>query len=172
MPQPSHDKPNFADRTLTVILRHDHHKIYVDNLLTPACCNFISDRRLTSTPGEIYRELQAFGPVGWDKTTAEQVYYQWQKANASNWRKHNDASESAFLLGEESPLCTAAQYSAGTMRAVAIYVTKNIELLSASIEEIAMDSTYGTNSSGAPLFAVLAEYDGSGFPLAYCFIET
>lgn len=34
-----------------------------------------------------------------------------------------------------------------------------------------MDATYGTNSSGAELFAVLAEVDGSGVPICYMFVE-
>lgn len=35
-----------------------------------------------------------------------------------------------------------------------------------------MDATYGTNNSGMELFAVLAEFDGSGIPLCYLFLET
>ena len=34
-----------------------------------------------------------------------------------------------------------------------------------------MDATYGTNNMGADLFAVLAEVDGTGVPLAYCFVD-
>ena len=35
-----------------------------------------------------------------------------------------------------------------------------------------MDATFGTNNVRMDLFAVLAEYDGTGVPVAYCFIET
>ncbi|KAI1007619.1 hypothetical protein K3495_g599 [Podosphaera aphanis] len=35
----------------------------------------------------------------------------------------------------------------------------------------AIDATYGTNSAGSDLFAVLAEFDGTGVPSAYLFIE-
>ena len=34
-----------------------------------------------------------------------------------------------------------------------------------------MDATFGTNSAGMDLFAVLAELDGSGIPVAYCFLD-
>lgn len=37
--------------------------------------------------------------------------------------------------------------------------------------ELVMDATYGTNSSGADLFAVLAEADGAGVPIGYIFVE-
>ena len=33
-----------------------------------------------------------------------------------------------------------------------------------------MDATFGTNNAGMDLFAVLAEVDGTGVPLAYCFV--
>ena len=41
-----------------------------------------------------------------------------------------------------------------------------------SAKEVAMDGTFGTNHSGMDLFALLAEFDGSGFPLGYFFVET
>ena len=34
-----------------------------------------------------------------------------------------------------------------------------------------MDATFGTNSAGMSLFSVLAEVDGCGIPLAYCFVQ-
>ena len=34
-----------------------------------------------------------------------------------------------------------------------------------------MDATFGTNNTGMHLFAVLAEVDGTGIPLAYCFMD-
>ena len=33
-----------------------------------------------------------------------------------------------------------------------------------------MDATFGTNNAGMDLFAVLAEVDGTGVILAYCFV--
>ena len=35
-----------------------------------------------------------------------------------------------------------------------------------------MDATFGTNNAGMDLFAILAELDGTGIPLAYCFVQT
>ena len=34
-----------------------------------------------------------------------------------------------------------------------------------------MDSTFGTNNAGMDLFSILAEVDGTGIPLAYCFTQ-
>ena len=35
-----------------------------------------------------------------------------------------------------------------------------------------MDATFGTNNARMDLLSVLAELDGTGIPLAYCFVET
>lgn len=53
----------------------------------------------------------------------------------------------------------------GNVRALAIYIKESLRKLVAS-KELVMDATYGTNSSGSDLFAVLAENDGASAPLA------
>jgi hypothetical protein len=39
------------------------------------------------------------------------------------------------------------------------------------VHALAMDATYGTNDKGMKLFAVMAEFDGTGISLAYCFVD-
>jgi len=39
------------------------------------------------------------------------------------------------------------------------------------VQELVMDATYGTNSAAYSLFAILAEVDGTGIPLAYAFTK-
>ena len=36
---------------------------------------------------------------------------------------------------------------------------------------MAIDATFGTNNAGMDLFAVFAAVDGTGIPLAYCFLD-
>ena len=38
-------------------------------------------------------------------------------------------------------------------------------------KEVAIDATFGKNNAGMDLYAVLAELDGTGVPLAYLFVE-
>ncbi|CAD7067123.1 unnamed protein product, partial [Tilletia caries] len=45
-------------------------------------------------------------------------------------------------------------------------------MLASTTVEISIDSTYGTNNAGHELFGILAELDGTGVPLAYCFLNT
>ncbi|CAK7565191.1 MAG: hypothetical protein SEPTF4163_003101 [Sporothrix epigloea] len=47
-----------------------------------------------------------------------------------------------------------------------------VSRLSTTVKELSMDATYGTNNAGMDLFAVLAEVDGAGIPLAHLFLET
>ena len=39
------------------------------------------------------------------------------------------------------------------------------------MKEMTIDATYGTNSAAYSLFAILAEVDGTGIPLAYVFAK-
>ena len=58
------------------------------------------------------------------------------------------------------------------MRGLAYFCREVISTLLLSVKEVAMDATFGTNNAGMDLFALLAELDGTGVPLAYCFVET
>ena len=62
-------------------------------------------------------------------------------------------------------------YYSANLRAAAFYVSDAIGTLASRTKELAMDATFGTNKMAMDLFAVLAEVDGTGVPLAYCFTE-
>ncbi|KAK0542406.1 hypothetical protein OC845_006637, partial [Tilletia horrida] len=47
-----------------------------------------------------------------------------------------------------------------------------VDLLRACTIEISIDATFGTNKAGHELFGVLAELDGTGVPLLYCFMDS
>ena len=57
------------------------------------------------------------------------------------------------------------------MRGLALFCREAIDALSSSAKEVTMDATFGTNNAGMDLFALLAEFDGTGIPLGYCFIQ-
>lgn len=52
-----------------------------------------------------------------------------------------------------------------------IFINTSLTTLAPKTKEIAKDEINGTNNAGIDLFAVLAEVDETGFPLAYLFIE-
>jgi hypothetical protein len=61
-------------------------------------------------------------------------------------------------------------YTSGNLQGLAIFAHSIINELAKSAVEVSMDTTFGTNNAATDLFAVLAEMDGTGVPLAYIFV--
>jgi hypothetical protein len=102
--------PSFQERVLTVTLRHTYHTSYVDRQLSPAVLEFIQARNAISTPAEIFRDMQAAQPLGWELATSQQVYYQWQQLNSNVWRRDPDPVISAQTLLSEHSEYTSSTY--------------------------------------------------------------
>ena len=58
------------------------------------------------------------------------------------------------------------------MRGLAYFCREVMSTLPLSAKEVAMDATFGVNNAGMNLLAILVELDGTGIPLAYCFVQT
>ncbi|KAK9242549.1 hypothetical protein V1506DRAFT_547123, partial [Lipomyces tetrasporus] len=73
----------------------------MDRTLSREVLEFVRARNAFSTPAEIYRDLLVAQPSGWEFSTSQQVYYQWQQANSKNMatspRSFSFSSKSAFL---------------------------------------------------------------------------
>ncbi|PVH96191.1 hypothetical protein DM02DRAFT_688395 [Periconia macrospinosa] len=134
-------------------------------------CIGIRARTAISTPAETYRDLQAAQLPGWDLVTSHQVYYQWQQLNSKIWHRDQDALRSAQILLSDHQECTSLMHFSGNMRTRAFYISDSIKTLVPRVKELAIDATFGTNNMGMHLFAVLAEVDGTGISLAYCFMD-
>ena len=165
-------RPSLEDRTITLKMHHLPHNAYNEIQLSPRGLEFVSERVTTSTPSQIFRQLRDSSLADADHVTQGQIYYQWQKANARTWRRDGDQFLSSTLLLEEA----REDYDyrvlrEGNVRGLAMYPKKLIAAVVANAKELAMDATYGTNSAGMELSAVLAEVDGTGVPVAYCFLE-
>ena len=168
-------RPSLDNRTLTLTMKHTYHNPYGDIRLSPVVLSFINARVADQTPSQIFRELAASDVAGSESTTQHQVYYRWLQANAYLWRRDPDQRRSAMLLLKDVSNPSRIQHSeilSGNVRGIALYVLEVMEALKSCAEELAMDATSGTNNVGMDLFAVLTEYDGTGIPVAYCFIET
>lgn len=160
---------NRVSQLVKLHFSHSMHPPYEDTRLTSEIKQFIDDRIFRSTPAEIVRDARDSSLPGSDTVARHQVYYRWVQANASVWRRDADPSESARLLLEDINTSHRILYS-GNVRGIAIYIPALIHRLSHSME-LVMDETYGTNNAGQGVFAVLAEYDGAGNPLAYLLVD-
>ncbi|KAI0998729.1 hypothetical protein K3495_g9466 [Podosphaera aphanis] len=145
-------KPDLINRRLTVVLRHKYHAPYVNIRLSTAALAFAS-----KLPGV-------------DRVAEHQVYYQWQCANSSLWKRDADpvipASE---FLDENRSKYQHATYLSGNLRGLAFYIRGTMNALVSRAKFV----TDITNSNvGMSLSAVLAELDGTGVPLCYLFVGT
>lgn len=163
-------QPMLEQRTLEISIYHRYHAQYSDRRLSPEVMDFIMGR-MDSTPAEIFKELQTTRPIGWQDASEHQIYYQWHLANASKWQRDPDPLCSARNLLSERLDVTSSEYIVDNVRALGFYINDSIRELALRAKELAMDATFGTNNAGMQLFAVLAEVDGTGVPLAYCFLE-
>ncbi|CAD6937813.1 unnamed protein product, partial [Tilletia laevis] len=163
-------------------LHHIGHKPYYDRSIPPIALEFI-EARLDSTPGQIFQDMRSALPVETDKTTQKQVYYWWRQRSSAIWRPHDNAFLSAMAsIQQDQTTAGSAPPSAnvsarlieshGQVRGMMLLAEGLIETLAASTIEISMDGTFGTNNAGHELLGVLAEMDGTGVPLAYCFLDT
>ncbi|KAI0992757.1 hypothetical protein K3495_g15428, partial [Podosphaera aphanis] len=166
-------KADLINRRLTVVLRHKYHTPYVNIRLSTAAVAFAAEKCLGHTPAEIYRDLKASKLPGVDRVAEHQVYHQWQCANSSLWKRDVDPVISASeFLKEDGSKYQHATYSSGNLRGLAFYIRATMDALVSRAKELVIDATYGTNSSGMSLSAVLAELDGTGVPLCYLFVGT
>ncbi|KAI1001861.1 hypothetical protein K3495_g6344 [Podosphaera aphanis] len=100
------------------------------------------------------------------------IYYQRQQANRKNWRRDNDQVVSAIRLFEElGHKYSHEAFTTANLRALAIYIHASIPNLAQNTKEIAIDATFGTNNTLMDFFDVLAEFDGTGTPLTYLFVQ-
>jgi hypothetical protein len=162
-------RPSLGDRTLAVNLQHTYHQPYEDIRLSSAVEEFIQEQSVRSTPAHIFRALQESQPSGWQTVSQAQVYNFWHRVNSGNWHRAEDPVDSAKALLSEYKEYTTKMYYSGNMQGLAFYVSDAIRTLAPRAKELAMDATFGTNNLGMDLQAVLAEVDGTGVPLAYCF---
>ncbi|KAF5137854.1 hypothetical protein E5D57_001633 [Metarhizium anisopliae] len=164
-------RPCFQNRTLSLSIHHQWHTPYEDIELSLVVQELINSLVSTKTPSEIYREIRQI-PEG-KPVTRHQVYYLWQKANAEIWQRDPDPFISATTLLSESSRYRDHHsiFTAGNLRALAFFASEPIQKLRNTAPQLVMDSTFGTNSGGIDLFAVLSEVEGTGVPLAYCLVE-
>lgn len=89
---------------------------------------------------------------------------------SSIWNLDRDPTTSVRKLITEQDQFSIFEYSTDNLRGIGFYIEQTINLL-ASAQELSIDATYGTTSNGEDLVAVMAEFDGTGTPLAYCFVR-
>lgn len=156
-------------RTLTFNLDHIYHLPYFNKNLSNEVLESINGN-ISSTPSKIFNKLMASTVPGIEIALQSQVYYRWQQGSSCIWRLNDNQLRSAqkYLQTRGNEYETQL-FHHGNVRALVIFVKESLRKCSTR-KELVMNSTYGINSSGSDLFAVLAENDCAGVPLAYMFV--
>ena len=165
-------KPSFDNRTLTLTLIHEYHSPYSDIHLSEEIKMFVEDHSRFQSPSELFRNILDLKVPGHTLAIQSQVYYLWHKVSMKNWKRHDNQFNSAkLLLREKDDKYFQLEFSVDKYHGLAFYINATVSKLATITKELVIDATYGTNSAGCDLFAVLAEFDGTGVPLAYLFVD-
>lgn len=165
-------EPFFEDRTLRLEISHNYHCPYVDIQLSEDVQKFVVSHSRSQSPSEIYQNIQELKVPGFENVAQSQIYYLWHKISMKDWKRHDNQMESAkILLKEKTDQYFQQEFTVDNIFGMAFYINSSISTLAQKTKELAIDATYGTNSAGCDLFAVLAEFDGTGVPVAYLFVQ-
>lgn len=142
-------KLDLLARRLHVKLQHNYHPEYNDIRLSPEALEYVNTHCADHTPAEIFNNLQSSGISWGSKVAQHQVYYHWQRANSSIWRRDPNQFVSATnLLAKFDSKYRHAIYKAGNLRGLAFNIRGTIMALAFKAEELVIDATFGTNNSG------------------------
>ena len=161
------------DQTLTIKARHQGvHQQYADLSVKPAIREFVS-RNIENCPSKLFRMIRSRLELQEDakNLTEHQVRYVWHALTSRVWLRNPDAFVSAQTYASQEPQTDSTLLTCPGYEGLCILDKATVAELKKPgiVEELSIDATYGTNSAGYTLYAVLAELDGTGIPLAYMF---
>nr|GAT53543.1 predicted protein [Mycena chlorophos] len=109
------------------------------------------------------------------KVSNAQVYNAWRTVVEAFWKRDQNQLVSAEKLLREYEEVVDVFTPTGIPADVEI-LCWGMKIIASRLQthviEVAMDATYNTNARQLELYAVMAEYDNAGFPLAYCLLST
>lgn len=121
-------------------------------------------------PYQVCAALQDGNPetnVPWNR-----VYYRWTESIKSKFTRDLDPIQSLKLLARGTSKMRSI-YNTDTPFALGMLTNLGERLVrEQTCEELFIDSTYKTNSTKLELFTVLVSVVGTGFPMAYLFLQT
>ena len=103
--------------------------------------------------------------------TWSQVYYKWSSIMESRYKSSPDVKVSSQAFLAKSGRFSQVYYAESPFALGFISNHARAVCTKAWIQEAYIDSTFKTNSSKLDLFAILGSFLGTGFPIAYLFLE-
>ncbi|KAJ3520137.1 hypothetical protein NM688_g9206 [Phlebia brevispora] len=172
-----------ASNEMIVSLDHDQgHIPYLDITIPDRWKDYIEEHAAKQMPGEIWKHIQQ--EEGRGKCAEEisipfqvkAVHYYWNCVCQHSWKLDPNPLESARRFfetkGAENGVAMLDVPAVPGTKVVAFQVTDIMHAWAKNTQELAMDSTWGTNRGNFETFAAIAGAEGSGVPLAYVMIQT
>ncbi|TCD59764.1 hypothetical protein EIP91_011523, partial [Steccherinum ochraceum] len=168
---------------LGIRIKHlEPHTAYVAIDLPDRWKEYIRTHAKDQLPGAIWKHILATEGEGKEVSEIHipfrsgAVYYYWNHVCAQEWKCAEDPLDSAKeWLQKNGAACNVATLDVteepGT-RVLAFQVTDFMKEWARNTQELAMDSTWNTNSGNFEMFSAVAAADGSGVPLAFLMIQT
>ncbi|KAH9051623.1 hypothetical protein EDB83DRAFT_2507093 [Lactarius deliciosus] len=158
--------PRSEEGTYRIMIWLEHHVKhipYYNVSLPPEAAALIQETLVWSCPHKVTRKVQITYPA----ITANQVHTAWTTMNTQQI-----PSVKALLdeLGDDVAILDLLVIDG--VEQIAWVMKKIASPLQGKVVEIGIDTTYNTNSHHLELYAVLGEYDNTGFLLSYCLLTT
>lgn len=153
----------------------DNHPPYIEKNIPLVVRDFI-EKNVKHSPAQIYQMMlrEPGFEQHCDSVSDSQVRYLWHNLTSRIWlRDKKDPLLSANLYANEVDRVKCLHLTCPGYEGLLIInkvATSNLSR-PGLVQELVMDATYGTNSAAYSLFAILAEVDGTGIPLAYAFTK-
>ncbi|KAJ7097343.1 hypothetical protein C8R44DRAFT_717397 [Mycena epipterygia] len=159
----------------TIGIRLSHHQAhcqYVDISIDEEIKGIIEEMK-NSPASAIWDRILREHPS--TELTRKQIYARWARLNESVWKLDADQVKSATLLLErldgEKIEIIPVEKEVG-IDAIAFSFINILREFGGQIEEIAMDSTWKTNSLGHELYGIVGEANGQAIPTSFMFMGT
>ncbi|KAI0338852.1 hypothetical protein BDW22DRAFT_1337423, partial [Trametopsis cervina] len=161
--------------TIDIKIKHIHcHPAYLDISLPDHWKVYIEENFRKQTPGQVRKAH--FSRQARLDFRSKSVYYYWHCVSRHAWKLAEDPVDSAeeFICqkGKEHNVGLLNVEAVPGVRVLAFQVTDFIKEWARNTQELAMDSTFGTNGANFELFSAVGGAAGSGIPLAFCYIQT
>jgi len=104
--------------------------------------------------------------------TTKQIYYWWSNSVQSKYKRHEDPIQSAILLLREYQLreCRLLMSTKTDISTAIAFSTPMLTEIN-NVREIHVDATYKTAKGRFELYAIVGQFQGSGFALGYLILD-
>ncbi|KAF7725365.1 hypothetical protein EC973_009631 [Apophysomyces ossiformis] len=171
----------YIDRVNNVISLNIEHSIghpapsRTNHSVPESVREFIINGAINMSSRELYQRVLQEYPNETENLTTAQAYYWWHEGVVSSYRLRSDEIASSRLLisrASSKGVCMIFDQNERGVSALG-FVTSlfNVASVSPFVEEFHVDSTYKTNRIGCELFGIIANVNGSGFPIAYMILH-